>query len=169
MLKNNLNLHGFWWTLVSLANVLLLAIFYQTIYLNDISTSILSVGNILIAVLIRNELVLHFLYRLAVWTSVKVSYGKYYLNSCVHYIGGVHASCATWGFLWIVVDLLQQLGNPSDPLSMPTSSDSISIATTSMLFTLLAVIIITATPPLRHRFHDTFEISHRCPSRDRTI
>ena len=161
MLNNNLNMHGFWWTLVSLANVLLLAIFYQTIYLNDISTSILSVGNILIAVLIRNELILHFLYRLAVWTSVKVNYGKYYLNSCVHYIGGVHASCATWGFLWIVVDLWQQLGNPRDPLSMPTSSDSISIATTSILFTLLAVIIVAAIPPLRHRFHDTFEISHR--------
>lgn len=151
----------FWWILVSLVNILLLNVFYETIHLTDISTAIFSVGNILIAVLVRNELILHLLYRLAVWTSVKISYGKYYLNSGVHYIGGVHASCATWGFLWLIVDVLQQLGNPSDPLSMATSSDPISIATSSILFTLLFIIILTAIPLFRHKFHDTFELSHR--------
>jgi predicted ferric reductase len=154
-------MHIFWWLLVSLVNFLLLASFYQTIYLNDISTSIFSVGNILIAVLVRNELILHLMYRFAVWTSVKIVYGKYYFNSGVHHIGGVHASCATWGFLWLVVDVFQQLGNPSDPLSMATSSDSISIAISVILLTLLFIIILTAFPPLRHRFHDTFEINHR--------
>ncbi|MBW4511568.1 MAG: hypothetical protein KME64_34455 [Scytonematopsis contorta HA4267-MV1] len=57
--------------------------------------------------------------------------------------------------------MLQQLGNPSDPLSMATSNDPISIATSSILITLLFVIIFTATPPFRHKFHDTFEIGHR--------
>lgn len=57
--------------------------FYQTVYLTDVSTAIFSVGNILVAILVRNELVLHLLYRLAVWTSVRVNYGKYYLNSAV--------------------------------------------------------------------------------------
>jgi NAD(P)H-flavin reductase len=104
---------------------------------------------------------LHLLYRLAVWTSVKIVYGKYYLNSSVHYIGGVHASCATWGFLWLIVDVLQQWGNPSDLLSMATSSDPISIAISSILLTLLFIIILTAIPLFRHKFHDTFEISHR--------
>lgn len=154
-------MHLFWWILVSSVNILFLITFYDTIYLNDISTSIFSVGNILVAVLVRNELILHLLYRLAVWTSVKIVYGKYYLNSSVHYIGGVHASCATWGFLWLVVAQLQQLGNPSDPLSMATESDPISIAISSILLTLLFIIILTAIPPLRHKFHDTFEISHR--------
>lgn len=154
-------MHIFWWILVSSVNILLLAIFYETIYLNDTSTAIFSVSNILVAVLVRNELILHLLYRLAVWTSVKIVYGKYYFNSAVHYIGGVHASCATWGFLWLIVDVLQQLGNPSNPLSMTTSNDPISIAISSILLTLLFVIIITAIPPFRHKFHDTFEISHR--------
>jgi NAD(P)H-flavin reductase len=154
-------MHVFWWILVSLVNILLLVVFYQTIDLNDISTSIFSVGNILIAILVRNELVLHLLYRLAVWTSTKIIRGKYYFNSAVHYIGGIHASCATWGFLWLIVDVLQQLGNPVDPLSMATSGDSISIAISTILLTLLFIIIITAIPPLRDKFHDTFEISHR--------
>jgi len=161
MFKQNFNMHVFWWILVSLVNILLLDIFYQTIYLTDISTAIFSVGNILVAILVRNELILHLLYRLAVWTSVKIVYGKYYLNSGVHYIGGVHASCATWGFLWVIVDVFQQLGNPSDPLSMATESDPISIVTSSILLTLLFIIILTAIPPFRHKFHDTFEISHR--------
>lgn len=161
MLKQNFNMHIFWWILVSTVNILLLVVFYETIYLNDVSTAILSVSNILVAVLVRNELILHLLYRLAVWTSVKIVHGKYYLNSSVHYIGGVHASCATWGFLWLIVDLLQQLGNPSDALSMATPSDSISIATSSILLTILFIIILTATPPFRHKFHDTFEINHR--------
>ncbi len=161
MLKQNFNMHIFWWILVSSVNILLLVIFYETIYLNDISIAIFSVSNILVAVLVRNELILHLLYRLAVWTSVKIVYGKYYLNSGVHYIGGVHASCATWGFLWVIVDVFQQLGNPSDPLSMATESDPISIVTSSILLTLLFIIILTAIPLFRHKFHDTFEISHR--------
>ena len=151
----------FWWTLVSLINILLLVIFYETIFFTDISTSIFSVSNILVAILVRNELILHLLYRLVVWTSVKIVYGKYYLNSSIHYIGGVHASCATWGFLWLIVDQLRQLGNPTDLLSIATSGDSISIATSSILITLLFIIILTASPPFRHKFHDTFEISHR--------
>lgn len=161
MFKQNFNMHVFWWILVSLVNILLLVIFYDTLYLTDISTTIFSVSNILVAILVRNELILHLLYRLAVWTSVKIVYGKYYLNSSVHYIGGVHASCATWGFLWLIVDEFQQLGNPSDPLSMAISNDPVSIATSSILLTLLFIIIITAIPPFRHKFHDTFEISHR--------
>jgi NAD(P)H-flavin reductase len=161
MFKENFNMYVFWWILVSSINILLLDIFYETIYLNDISTATFSVGNILIAILVRNELILHLLYRLAVWTSVKIVYGKYYLNSSVHYIGGVHASCATWGFLWLIVDVLQQWGNPSDLLSMATSSDPISIAISCILLTLLFIIILTAIPLFRHKFHDTFEISHR--------
>jgi predicted ferric reductase len=161
MSKKSFDMHIFWWILVSLFNILLLFNFYQTIDFNDSSTSIISVGNILIAILVRNELILHLLYRLAVWTSTKIVYGKYYFNSAVHYIGGVHASCATWGFLWLAIDVLQQLGNPVDPLSMATSGDSISIAISTILLTLLFIIIITAIPPLRDKFHDTFEISHR--------
>jgi hypothetical protein len=161
MLKQNFNMHIFWWVLVSLFNIVLLMFFYQTIELDDTSTSVFSVSNIFAAILVRNELILHLLYRLAVWTSTKIVHGRYYLNSSVHYIGGVHASCATWGFLWLIVDVFQQLGNPSDPLSMATSSDSISIAISSVLLTLLFIIIFTAIPSVRHKFHDTFEISHR--------
>ncbi|MDV2997274.1 MAG: hypothetical protein N4J56_006979 [Chroococcidiopsis sp. SAG 2025] len=135
--------------------------FYRTIYLTDVSTAIVSVSNVLLAVLVRNELIVHLLYRLAVWTSVKIGHGKYYFNSGVHYIGSVHASCATWGLLWIIINEWQQLGNPSDLLSMSVSSDPISIAISSILLTLLVIIILTAISPLRHKFHDTFEISHR--------
>jgi NAD(P)H-flavin reductase len=154
-------MHAFWWILISLFNLLLLNIFYQTIYLSDTTTAIFSVSNILVAVLVRNELILHLLYRLAVWTSVKIGYGKYYFNSSVHYIGGIHASCATWGLLWVIIDQWQQLGNPSSFISMTSSQDPISIAISSILLTLLVIIIITALPSVRDKFHDTFEISHR--------
>lgn len=161
VLKQNFNMHIFWWFLVSLVNILLLMDFYQTMHLTDVSTAIVSVSNVLLAVLVRNELIVHILYRLAVWTSVKIIRGKYYFNSGVHYIGGVHASCATWGLLWIIINEWQQLGNPSDLLSMSVSGDPISIAISSILLTLLVIIILTAIPPFRHKFHDTFEISHR--------
>lgn len=51
-------MHVFWWILVSLVNILLLVIFYETIYLTDISTAIFSISNILVAILVRNELIL---------------------------------------------------------------------------------------------------------------
>jgi NAD(P)H-flavin reductase len=44
---------------------------------------------------------------------------------------------------------------------MATSSDPISLAISSILLTLLFIIILTAIPPFRNKFHDTFEISHR--------
>lgn len=49
----------------------------------------------------------------------------------------------------------------SDPLSIVKKSDPISIAISSILLTLLFIIILTATPPFRDKFHDTFEINHR--------
>ena len=102
--EQNFNMHIFWWFLVFLVNILLLIDFYQTMHLTDVLTAIVSVSNVLVAVLVRNELILHLLYRLAVWISVKIIRGKYYFNSSVHHIGGVHASCATWGLLWIIIN-----------------------------------------------------------------
>ena len=160
-LKSKVNMHAFWWVIVSSVNILLLTIVYRAAYFTSVSTAIFSVSNIFVAVLIRNELVLHFLYCLAVSASKGSNRGRYYLNSSVHYIGGVHAACATWGVLWLLFDGFNQLGNPLDPLSMAAASDAISIAVTSMLGTLLVIILLTAMPSFRERFHDVFEMNHR--------
>lgn len=155
LIQNKLNMHHYWWILVSIINALFLFIYYQTDYLLKLSASHLSVINLLIATLIRNELILHLLYRLAVWISnvpIGGKYSKYYINTCVHYIGGVHTSCATWGVLWLVIDVVYQFGNLTDPILMVISYT---------LLTVLFAIIITALPPFRERFHNFFEQAHR--------
>lgn len=152
LLTKKMNMHHLWWVIISTINILLIVSIYITTNGNEFPNTTLSMGNLCLAVLVRNELILHFLYRLAVGISRILPYGKYYINTGVHYLGGVHASAATWSFIWLSVDLYQQLNNVNNLVMLTTAS---------LLATLLLVIILTAMPPFRERFHNSFEKIHR--------
>ncbi|WP_413167910.1 hypothetical protein ACL6C3_14500 [Capilliphycus salinus ALCB114379] len=141
------NPHHFWWVVLSIFNILLLCTLY-----NKSPNTTLTMGNLCLAVLVRNELILHGLYRLAVELSKRLKFAKYYINTSVHYIGGVHASAATWSLIWLSLDLYQQFNS---------STNWLILTTASLLTALLLIIIITATPPFRERFHNSFEKIHR--------
>lgn len=149
---HNLNMHHFWWVVISLVNILLLSSIYITETWNQAPIAALSIGNLLLAVLVRNELIVHLLYRLAVGISRIATSGKYYINTAVHYIGGVHAAAATWSCFWLSIDLYRQL---------TTSKNLLLLTTGSLLAILLLAIILTAIPPFRERFHNSFEKIHR--------
>lgn len=152
LIKQQLNMQYLWWAIVSIMNAALVIVFYRTELLSYFS-GIFSVGNFLLAILIRNELILHLLYQLAVSVSKRIAIGKYYINASVHHLGAVHAASASWGFMWLLINELQHLNDLNRVVLVTTSFP---------LLILLLSIIVTATPLFRRRFHTVFEKSHRC-------
>lgn len=151
LIRKKINMHQAWWIVISVINVMVGVYVAKTELLASTATA-LSISNLFLAVLIRNELILHLLYRLAVILSRRIVSSKYHINAGVHYIGGVHAACATWSFVWLLIDILRNFGTLSNP---------VLIVTSWMLPILLLSIILTALPPFREKFHNTFEKVHR--------
>ncbi|SKB13846.1 membrane hypothetical protein [Planktothrix sp. PCC 11201] len=145
--NKSFNMHHFWWIVISSVNILVLCSVH-----NKILNATLTMGNLCLAVLVRNEVILHFLYNFAVESSKVFEKTKYYINTSVHYIGGVHASAATWSFIWLCLDYDQQF---------KSSNKGILLTTASVLIILMLVMILTAIPLFREYFHNSFEKIHR--------
>lgn len=147
LIRQKLNMHYVWWAIVSVINLGLLIACQSTESLPYFSGAF-SIGNLLLATLIRNELILHGLYRLAVAVSQRIELGRYYINTSVHYIGGVHVSAAIWGIVWLLINILQHLNR---------WSHLILAATSWTLLVFLLCITLTSTPLFRYKFHNAFE------------
>ncbi|HEY9663836.1 MAG TPA: hypothetical protein V6C65_35760 [Allocoleopsis sp.] len=145
-------MHYVWWFAISVINVLFGIIANQIGFLPHLSLTAISISNLLLAILIRNELILSLLYHGVILLSKHVSIGRYLINTGIHYIGSVHVACILWSFIWILIDISYQLKHFSNPILITTSL---------MLIILLLSIILTALPPFREKFHNTFERVHR--------
>jgi hypothetical protein len=111
-----------------------------------------AVANFALAILIRQQYVINLLFRLATsaptgWPlRIRWTLGK------VYHFGGVHVGGAIAGTLWFLafVAVLSYRGGPVALLVVSYA-----------LVALLAVIVATARPSFRARFHDRFERVHR--------
>lgn len=135
--------NGSWWTSNSIA-------------LGAISN--LVVANIGIAILIRQQLVINLLFKIA--TSIPTSWplairavaGK------VYHFGGIHSGGNGAGTVWFAVFV------GSATYASLNGIAGISVATLVLTYTLLALLIfifVMALPPIRMKHHDNFEIAHR--------
>ncbi|WAR59712.1 hypothetical protein PtB15_11B352 [Puccinia triticina] len=117
----------------------------------------LVVGNILIAIAIRSEWVLRFLYWVAVktfrpslyplWLRVKVV-------GILYHIGGVHSGCGLSALLWLAVASSDQFQHAN---LHPTSS----LVALGICLACVTLTCLSAFPVVRGRFHNWFEIIHR--------
>ncbi|TLQ47926.1 hypothetical protein FEF34_01000 [Streptomyces marianii] len=108
--------------------------------------------NLTLTILIRQQYVINALFRVA--TAVPVSWPlrlRWTLGKVYHF-GGLHVGGALCGTVWFTILLVQ--------LAM-TGADPALLAVSSALAVLLGVLVGTALPPLRGRFHDAFERIHR--------
>jgi hypothetical protein len=128
----------------------------HTINLHAIST--FALANLTLAILIRQQLVINLLFWLATrapttWPlRIRSTLGK------VYHFGGLHVGAAIAGTLWFVALAGSQTYSVAiGHNAVPAADLAISLA----LAVLLVTIVITALPPLRQRFHNTFERTHR--------
>ncbi|KAG8741926.1 hypothetical protein FRC10_002291 [Ceratobasidium sp. 414] len=112
-----------------------------------------SLINLTIVVLVRNELLLAALY----WSFNFAPFRRFYFHRMLHSIGGLHVGCAFATFVWIIFYTVE-LGRitPFD------SALNIALFTTALIMPLgIALILTFALRPLRERYHNLWEYTHR--------
>jgi hypothetical protein len=118
----------------------------------------LTVVNVAIAVVIRQQLVLNLLYGLVGTGSPTWSPWLRRTLAKVHHVGGIHAGAAIAGTVWLWVFALAAAATRwrHPGLVAPTT-----VVLAGVIAVLLAVVTACAAPPVRARAHDVFEQTHR--------
>ncbi|TFK44880.1 hypothetical protein BDQ12DRAFT_40544 [Crucibulum laeve] len=113
-------------------------------------------GNLLTAILMRNELFGRFLYLVintlfAKWTPLKFRLG---CTSVLQHLGGIHSGCAVSGFLWLLFRVASIF------IDHKANHDSVLVmgVITNLI---VGVSIISAFPWVRNTHHNVFERHHR--------
>ncbi|MFI6316760.1 hypothetical protein ACIBG8_04540 [Nonomuraea sp. NPDC050556] len=103
-----------------------------------------ALGNFALAVIVRQQYVVNLLFWLATRPPTTWPLRVRWALAKVYHFGGLHIGGALAGTLWFLAMALDLGG-----------------AVSYVLVVLLACMIVTALPPLRSRFHDLFERTHR--------
>ncbi len=130
----------------------------------DLATSRLSaisdavMANIAVAVLIRQRYVVNALFHIFTSLPHRVPWSVRRTAAHVYHLGGVHVGAAVSGVAWFVLygEQVTHLSSSGRPAVSP------AVMTVSyLLLCVLSVITICALPPMRARWHDAFEHTHR--------
>ncbi|KIK09279.1 hypothetical protein K443DRAFT_127733 [Laccaria amethystina LaAM-08-1] len=113
-------------------------------------------GNLYIAILVRNELFGRFLYLFVNMLFAKWSPLGFRLacTSALQHLGGIHSGCAISGFIWFVFRVVILFINHSN-------IDDAIIAMGVVTNVVIGLSIISAFPWVRNRHHNVFERHHR--------
>ncbi len=118
----------------------------------------LVVANFTLAIIIRQQYVINFLFWLATraptsWPlSIRWGLGK------VYHFGGLHSGGAVVGTIWFTIfvgSLTYHWANSLPGVSLGT------IAVTYGLLALLILLVVMALPGVRAKYHNNFELTHR--------
>ncbi|MFE3638042.1 hypothetical protein [Streptomyces sp. NPDC059168] len=109
-------------------------------------------ANLALAVLIRQQYVINALFRMATAAPVSWPLRLRWTLGKVYHFGGLHVGGAVCGTAWFTALLVKLAMSGADP---------VLLAVSYALAVLLVVLVITALPPVRGRFHDVFERVHR--------
>jgi hypothetical protein len=112
----------------------------------------LTLVNLALAVVMRQQRVLNLLYALAGSCSPSGPLWLRWSVSKVTHIGGIHAGAALAGTGWLCAFLVAAVTGPA-------STTTVVLA--SALALLALVIVVCATPVVRAKAHDVFELTHR--------
>ncbi|CAE6409015.1 unnamed protein product [Rhizoctonia solani] len=147
--------HQIWWIIAGVINIPFF------LYVSKLSSSVTRTNyiaqaalvNLTITVFVRNELLLTGLY----WAFSKIPFRRFYAHRMLHSIGGLHVGCAFGTFIWIIFYTME-VGR-SASLDSPLNIGLLITATILPLG--ITIIILFALRPLRERFHNIWEYTHR--------
>ncbi|CAE7200245.1 unnamed protein product [Rhizoctonia solani] len=147
--------HQIWWIIAGVINIPFF------LYVSKLSPSAArtnyiaqaSLVNLAITVLVRNELLLAGLY----WAFSKIPFRRFYAHRMLHSIGGLHVGCAFGTFIWIIFYTVEVARSAS----LDSPLDIGLLVTATILPVGITIIILFALRPLRERFHNIWEYTHR--------
>ncbi|GGS09205.1 hypothetical protein GCM10010252_55490 [Streptomyces aureoverticillatus] len=119
---------------------------------DDRSLGHAALANLALAVVVRQQYVINFFFRVATAAPVTWPLKVRWTLAKVYHFGGLHMGGALAGTVWfLTLTVTLTAGDGTGPV----------LAVSYALFALLAVVVATALPPFRSRFHDHFEKIHR--------
>ncbi|MFI7336909.1 hypothetical protein ACIBUY_03085 [Streptomyces sp. NPDC050085] len=111
-----------------------------------------ALANLALAILVRQQYVINFLFRVATWAPVRWPLKVRWTLGKVYHFGGLHVGGALAGVLWFLALTVTRTSSGGGPAELAVSY---------ALIALLLVIVATALAPFRSRFHNSFEKIHR--------
>ena len=150
--------HQIWWGITLLANIPGLLITLQERKLAGARLqeifSLLAVINLTVAIIVRNELILLALY--VSFNHIRV--GKFHSHRMLHSIGGLHVGAGVATFVWTVTYTLNLFTSAT---FTGTCQEWVLFSTALTLSLCLFMMISTAIRPIRERYHNLWEYTHR--------
>lgn len=113
----------------------------------------LVVLNIVVAVLMRQSLVINGLFRLATRAPLRWPLAVRRELAKVYHFGGLHTGSATAALAWLLLTVVLMLRTPGTPTAALASATALLLLWTGMA--------LTALPPVRRKMHNLFEHVHR--------
>ncbi|KAK3989023.1 hypothetical protein QBC44DRAFT_370394 [Cladorrhinum sp. PSN332] len=141
-------------TVFNLVGIILAALNIFTYAQNHLGALVL--GNLLCAVLFRNELFLRFLYVVAIYglrSWAPLSF-KLAATSILQHVGGIHSGCALSGAAWLVYKIV-------DIVRYRAVQHKAVIATGIITNVMVIISVLSAFPWVRNNHHNVFERHHR--------
>lgn len=116
----------------------------------------LVLGNLLMAIMMRNELFFRFLYLVAIYglRSWAPIWMKLAATSALQHAGGIHSGCAISGAAWLLYKII-------DIIRYRAIQHPSVIATGVITNVLIIVSALSAMPWIRNTYHNVFERYHR--------
>ena len=114
--------------------------------------------NVAVAILIRQQHVINFLFRLAGRGARSWPLGLRSAVSKVYHVGGIHVGETVAGTVWLVAFTCAAI------VARSREAPGVSPATLVLAGSLVAVTVLIAAcavPPVRRRAHNAFEVTHR--------
>ncbi|ORX98370.1 hypothetical protein BCR34DRAFT_640930 [Clohesyomyces aquaticus] len=143
-------------TLLNLTGIILAAIGRFPYADNHMGALVL--GNLLCAILFRNELWMRFLYLVFIYGLRGVSWAplsiKYAATSILQHVGGIHSGCALSGTVWLIFKIV-------DIIRFRAMQNKAVIASGVITNTFIIISVLSAIPWVRNNHHNMFEKHHR--------
>ncbi|CAL3963300.1 unnamed protein product [Diplocarpon coronariae] len=114
--------------------------------------SVAVAANLSVAVLIRQEYVINFLFTIA--CAVPTSWPLWFRkrSAQIYHLGGLHSGCAISSLVWLMVFIAWSTITRPEPAILSVSY---------LILALMLAIVATAHPAMRIKHHDRFERVHR--------
>ncbi|KAG8712901.1 hypothetical protein FRC08_013951 [Ceratobasidium sp. 394] len=147
--------HQIWWIIVAIINIPVYIYLANNEHKEKIVDWIAhaAIINLTIVVLVRNELLLGAAY----YSFNYIPFRRFYFHRMLHSIGGLHVGGAFATLIWIIT-YVAELGKHT-PLD--TSLNRALFVTALLLPIGITIMIVFALRPLRERFHNAWEYTHR--------
>ncbi|KAF1940656.1 hypothetical protein EJ02DRAFT_494380 [Clathrospora elynae] len=141
-------------TLLNLTGIILAALGRFSYAENHLGALVL--GNLLCAIMMRNELFIRVLYVVAIyglrsWAPVRV---KLAVTSVLQHVGGIHSGCALSGAGWLIYKIV-------DIIRYRAVQHPAVIASGIVTNVFIIISVLSAFPWVRNTYHNVFEKHHR--------